>query len=289
MLPLTDLLNLIGVDRRLYRRRLHVALKAAGAGARAFPKLDLGRHRQATLTELRRLALEMRLDTTARLRLASRLLAGDSGAAVLDALADNDPKTRRAAAEVCGLFALEAVVPSLGVLLFDRDRNVRLAGTWALGRIGGHRASDFLVRALRSRRLPIYRLVVSLAQAAPNLYLEAALADPEERENRPWLVIALGLRRPTSARPLFLGLLAAEDPRTRAAACRALSWLADSRDAGALLRMLADPDPSVREAATLSLRPYSLHVRPRMRSDSARTPIVVFNPRPRAANVEVGA
>jgi HEAT repeat protein len=285
--PATGLLNLVGADR-LYRRRLRSALRRAVEGNGAVPKLDLRRHRQDTLAVLRRLAFEMRRDTASRLRFAGRMLAQDSGAAVLDALADNDPKTRRAAAEVCGLLALEAAVPSVGVLLFDRDRDVRLAGTWALGRIGGHRASDFLVRALRSRRLPIYRLVVSLAQAAPNLYLESALSDPEERDNRPWLVIALGLRRRPSARRLLMDHLDAEDPRTRAAACRALSWLADSRDATALLGMLADPDPSVREAAMLSLRPYSLHLLPPRGAEAARPPIVAFEPRPRSADIEVG-
>jgi HEAT repeat protein len=283
----TGLLNRIGADR-LYRRRLSSALKRAVDGNGAVPTLDLRRHRQETLAALRRLTFEMRRDTASRLRFAGRMLAQDSGAAVFDALADNDPKIRRAAAEVCGLLALEVAVPSLGVLLFDRDRDVRLAGTWALGRIGGHRASDFLVRALRSRRLPIYRLVVSLAQAAPNLYLESALSDPEERDNRPWLVIALGLRRRASTPRLLMGLLDSEDPRTRAAACRALSWLGDSRDATALLGMLADPDPSVREAATLSLRPYSLRLLPPRESEPSPWPIVAFEPRPRSADMEVG-
>jgi HEAT repeat protein len=113
------------------------------------------------------------------------------------------------------------------------------------------------MRTLRSRRLPLYRVVISLAKAAPDFYLEAAVADAHERDIRPWLVVAIGLRRRLAARPLLLGLLDAEDARSRAAACRALSWLADSRDATALLGMLADADVSVREAAWVALRPYS--------------------------------
>ena len=259
MTELAVVLRLVaGGSSGRYRVQLEHALKAAGTGTGVVPDIDLGiRHRQDTLTVLSKLAFEQRHHAMERLRIATGLLAAGSGAALLDALGDPDPDMRRAAAEACGLLGLEAAVPSIGVLLSDRARQVRLAATWALGRIGGYRAADFLMRALRSRRLPLYRVVISLAKAAPDFYLEAAVADAHERDIRPRLVVAIGLRRRQAARPLLLSLLDAEDAHSRAAACRALSWLADSRDATVLLGMLADADVSVREAAWVALRPYS--------------------------------
>src|SRR5256884_5116969 len=73
---------------------------------------------------------------------------GGLGGELLDALASPEPATRAAAAQLCGAMRLAEAVAWLSDLLSDPDEKVRVAAARGLGRTGGRRAGDPLVRVV---------------------------------------------------------------------------------------------------------------------------------------------
>jgi HEAT repeat protein len=169
---------------------------------------------------------------------------------VVDGLTSADPGVRAASARSCGVARLEAAVPLLAERLLDPDPRVRGAAAGALGRIGGARSADALLRALRARRVPASRLIRELARSAPDLYLEAALAQPENRQLRAALAVAAGLRPcPTPIARMLYELLDEGVEGERIAACHAFGALGYTEAVPVLLDALFDRSPAVRQAA----------------------------------------
>jgi HEAT repeats len=237
------------VDRAAFRRRLH---RVAEGRARV-RALDLG---SAPDDSASILAAECR-----RLPVGSpslkRLIAGlhRSGALdqIVDGLAVRDRDILLRSVRLAGALRLEAVVPWLEPLLASSHAPLRAAAARALGRIGGVRAANALVRGLTWRRGSTARLVLELARAAPDLYLETKLVDPQLRRIRPSLALAAGLRRRRTSLPALLDLLETGSRTERAVSARAIGWIG-SLDAGAaVVYALSDPEWQVRNAAAKAL------------------------------------
>ena len=187
-----------------------------------------------------------------RLRLAVTARTRDHAVDRLDAHASAD---RELAAHLCGVLELDEAVPWLETRLQDRNRRVRLASARALGRIGGTRGAEALLRAADRARIPASRLTVELAKAAPHLFLEEAVADPEWEAVRPLLIAALGLRGHgrTSLEDL-LSRVPVTGPADLRALCHVISKLGDRSAVPWLFGLLDHDDQDVRAAADHALR-----------------------------------
>jgi HEAT repeat protein len=172
---------------------------------------------------------------------------------LVDGLGDRDSSVRAASARECGSRGLERAVPLLSERLLDPDRRVRAAAAGALGRIGGARSAEALLRALRSGRLEAGRLARELARSAPDFFVEAALTRPENQQIRAALALTAGLRGRSSAVVEQLTALLEGDPAERAAACHALGALHHTPAVPFLMDALFDPSPRVRHAAAVGL------------------------------------
>jgi hypothetical protein len=180
-------------------------------------------------------------------------LEGRGVAEAIDGLVDPDPQVRAASVRRCGTARMEPAILLLRERLIDPERSVRGAAAAALGRIGGGRSSDALLRALRTHRLATGRLVRELARSAPDFYLEAALAHPQNRPLRPALALAAGLRGPSSTGAGALTAMLEGSEAERAAACHALGTLRYSPAVPLLVDSLLDESPCVRQAAGRAL------------------------------------
>jgi HEAT repeat protein len=221
----------------------------------------------------------------ALVRLVGALRSSGTIDALLDGLAADDGRRRQACARLAGALRLEAAVPWLGTQLQAEERPVRRTAARALGRIGGARSAEVLLAALRSRRLPWSRLIIELARAAPDLFIESSLPAPQNTGVRAQLAAAAGLRGRKSALEPLRRLAVEGTERERATACRGLgllggptavaefgsalrhrSWrvrfaaaraLGEIRDPSWLPELqetLYDPHPRIRYAAARALR-----------------------------------
>jgi HEAT repeat protein len=170
-------------------------------------------------------------------------------AELVNSLASRDPDVRIAAAQLCAALRLTDAVPWLGDLMDDSDARVRDAAVRALGRSGGHRAVDILMAAVG--RAPQHRLAIELSRAATDLDIEMLIRKPASLQAAVVAVLACGLRKDRLRVNLLLGI--AHDRRwpadVRVAACRALGMIGDPASVAGIRGLLADPEPSVQEAA----------------------------------------
>jgi HEAT repeat protein len=178
-------------------------------------------------------------------------------AAILDALAGDDPRTRAAAAKLCGALRLADAVPWLADLLADDDERVRVSAAVALGRTGGRRAVEALIAA--AERFHPHELAVNLARAASDIDLDGLLRQTDASAAAAVAVaLACGLRADALRFPP-LGAIARDpraDPALRAAACRALGMIGDRAAAGVLRNLTYDHNSLVSSAAKRGLRRY---------------------------------
>jgi HEAT repeat protein len=129
---------------------------------------------------------------------------------------------------------------------------VRDAAARALGRIGGTASAEALLRAIRRDR-PTRTLIVELARAAPDLFLETALCSPKRAGTRSAVVIAAGLRGRRAAVSPLLALLVSGNRKERAVACRALGWIRAEIALPTVAASLGDGDWKVRMSAVKAL------------------------------------
>ena len=221
----------------------------------------------------------------ALVRLVGALRSSGTIDMLLNNLVDADGRRRQTCAHLAGALRLEAAVPWLAIQLQAEERPVRRVAARALGRIGGARSAEVLLAALRSRRLPWSRLIIELARAAPDLFIEASLRAPQNVGVRAQLAAAAGLRGRRSALESLRSLAVEGTERERATACRGLgllggptavpefssalrhrSWrvrfaaaraLGEIRDPSWLPELqetLYDPHPRIRYAAARALR-----------------------------------
>jgi HEAT repeat protein len=172
---------------------------------------------------------------------------------IMDGLTAGDDGLRIRSAQLAGALRIEEAVPWLGSLLGRPNDDVQNAAARALGRMGGARSADALVRALYWRRGVKMRVVLELARCAPDHYLEAALFNPELVDVRQQVAFAIGLRPRKSSTAALLRLQAETARNERAAACRALGAIGDRRGLPGLVAVLDDPWWQVRVAAVKSL------------------------------------
>ena len=246
----TNLLHVHAVIKRsALKRRLHAACD--GEAARVDLDFDdLGLDAGSLVEEVAR---PLSAGSPRLHRLTAALAASGSLAAIIDGLVDSHAGRRWRSARLAGALRLDAATPWLAELLSSREAYVRVAACRALGRIGGATAAAALVAALRVRRISAGRLVIELARAAPDLYLESCLNLPRNASVRPGLVAALALRRRRTALHTMRRLVLSGSQRERTYACRALAWLGERAAADDLAQALEHPSWRVRHAAARSL------------------------------------
>jgi hypothetical protein len=127
---------------------------------------------------------------------------------------------------------------------------VRDAGVRALGQMGGRRAVEALMA--NADRIPLYRLAISLSEAASDVDIEALMRAPANERAAVATVLACGLRCDKLRISPLLGI--AHDRRwpnpVRIAACKSLATIGDRGAADGLQRLAhSDPDGKVKEAA----------------------------------------
>lgn len=171
----------------------------------------------------------------------------------LDGLAGPDRDAQLRGIRLAGALRLEDAVPWLEPFLGSSSPRLRSAAAMALGRIGGARAADSLVKGLRWRRGSMARLAIELARAAPDHCLETKLAEAEPGRVQASLVLAAGLRRRRSAVPSLLAVLESGTRNTRALAARALGSIGAPEAVPALGYAAVDPEWPVRAAAAKAL------------------------------------
>jgi HEAT repeat protein len=193
-------------------------------------------------------------DLTGHLRVTRAFTASGLDAELVNSLVSLDPDIRIAAAQLCAALRLTDAVPWLGDLMEDPNPKVRDAAVRALGRCGGHRAVDLLMAAVD--RVPQSRLAIELSRAATDLDIEVLIRKPASLQAAVVTVLACGLRKDQLRTNLLLGI--AHDRRwpvgVRAASCRALAMIGDPTSALGIQGLIADPDPSVQQAAAKAHR-----------------------------------
>jgi HEAT repeat protein len=186
-------------------------------------------------------------------RLVNALDRSGSLRLAIDGLGSRDHDVQVQSVRILGAIRLEAAVPALEPLLASGNSKIRVAAARALGRIGGVRAADALLRGLMWRRGPALRLTLELARAAPDLYVESKLTDDEHRRLRSSLALATGLRRRRTAVRGLCALVESGSRNERMTGARALGWIGGPEAATCLAYAMRDPDWQIRSAAVRAL------------------------------------
>jgi HEAT repeat protein len=129
---------------------------------RALGRLNTIKGHGALSTALRDSDASVRLAALQQVRKVSFFR---DGAALLQAIADDDVQVRRTAAQLAGELRLPmAIEPLLGVLITDDSAQVRQAAAIALGRIGGGEAETALsdARAVERDEAVLQAITVAL-------------------------------------------------------------------------------------------------------------------------------
>ncbi len=184
---------------------------------------------------------------------------------LVNALGDRYVDARLAAAAALGARAArvspdgsDALADALAAALGDSSEPVQVAAAESLGRLGGPRAVEHLLRALPtatdSQRDAICFHLATLGFDDLAPALDVLMANPGEKA-RIGVTWTLGKTGDPRAVPLLAALLEEPDAAVRASAAGALGKLAAaSADAvTALRRALADPSPYVRAASVNGL------------------------------------
>jgi HEAT repeat protein len=194
-----------------------------------------------------------RLEPAALHRLAAAVRRSPFRGALVKQLTAADVNRRRRALSVVGRLGIEEAIPWIAPLLASPDATIRTEAARALGRIGGLRSADAMVKALYWRRGSAGRTVIELARAAPPLYLERALIDPKHGPVRASLAVAAGLRRRRTAVAALIHVTLSGSRSERMAACRALGWIGDPTAVPAIQYLLLDSAWQARSAALKAL------------------------------------
>jgi HEAT repeat protein len=238
----------LAIRRTMLRRNI----RSVVAGHSTVLNLDLGDREIDSSALLVEEAARLDADSAAFWRLASAMRHSGVADAVVDGLSSRDPILRTRCLRVAGTMGMESLVMWIGPLLWSREQSVRSAAARALGRIGGWRAADGLLIAIQ-RLGPRPVLIIALARAAPDLYLEAILRSPQRRSVHPAVAMAAGLRRRRTAIFALMAQMAGGSRRMKVACCRALGWIGAPVGTEALCTALADRDWRVRMAAAKAL------------------------------------
>ncbi|MFI5281760.1 MAG: HEAT repeat domain-containing protein [Candidatus Dormibacterales bacterium] len=238
----------IAVRKATIRR----SLQAAVAGESQILAIDLDEPGVDVAELICEVSAELKPGSPAVERLVAAFERAGISDKVVDRLAATDPALQARSAEIVGALRLEQAVPWLAPLLAVRDRTVREAAARALGRIGGGRSADALMCAIERSGLSRI-LIVELARAAPDLFLESALNHAPRAGVRSAAAAAAGLRRRRSAVGPLTALLASGSRSERAMSCRALGWIGAWSARPAITAALEDKESNVRRSAEKAL------------------------------------
>jgi HEAT repeat protein len=238
----------IAFRRALIRRHLRMV----AAGKSQFLNIELKDREIDTSVLLLELVKPLDHDSDPFRRLASAMRRSGAENAVIDGLASRESIVRARSARIAGAMQMEQVVPWITPLLWSREPTVRSSAARALARIGGVRSADALLIAIQ-RLGPRPSLILALARAAPDLYLEGVLGGTELRAEQPAVAMAAGLRGRRVASAALILQLRSGSRRARVASCRALGWLGAPAGVLELTVALANRDWWVRMAAAKAL------------------------------------
>ena len=233
-------------------RRLRNNLQAVATGERKSMAIDLGDPMVDTAAVIGKVTRPFGPASTELDRIVGALHPTGLYDTMLDQLSAQEPNRRVRSARLVGALRIEAAVPALVAMLSASERAVRNAAARALGRIGGARGAAGLLDAARhGAHGPT--IVIELAHAAPDLFLEAALS--EEHPGRAGVMVAsaVGLRRRRAGVRPLLAMLKGGVPSERAASCRALGWIGAVSAAPVVAAALDDPSWRVRLSAAKAL------------------------------------
>jgi HEAT repeat protein len=262
LLVATALLGLSGA--KLYWKRTTLRDAAHRQALRELP-LALARGEMPSPAPVegrrREVALEMMVDTVARLRGRSRLIAeqwfeanGYVADAVREVTSRSDWRRARAVYRL-GRFGSAAGEPHLVARLKDRRYVVRDAAVRALGRLGGRGSIGPLLDAFERHRVA-RGLVSGALLELPSSCDRPLAAEMADRNGESARLIAhvLGMRGRPAGDALLAGLRDRE-PGVRRESALALARLGDAPPGAELeLRRLArDPEPWVRASAATAL------------------------------------
>ena len=171
---------------------------------------------------------------------------------VIDNLGSRDPILQARSARMAGVFQMEEAVPWIAPLLWSRESAVRAAAARSLGRIRGIRSANALLAAIQ-RLGPRPVLIIALARAAPDLYLESILSLRQPRAVQPAVAIAAGLRGRRTAVAPIIAQMGVGSARLSAASSRALGWIRSTDGIPVLVEALEHRDWRVRMSAAKAL------------------------------------
>ena len=237
-----------GIRRGALRRQL----QAVAAGKRATVSIDLEQSGVDVGEAIEEITNRLPMESMPVQRLVFAFKRSGTADRVVERLAAKSPQQRARSARVVGALQLTEAVPWVAALLESRDRAVLDAAARALGKIAGARSATALVLAIQRRGLS-RRLVAELARAAPDLFVEVALTEPQRPAVRPALAIAAGLRRRQTAVAPLIGLLEHGSRRERVIACRALGWIGSGTAVPIIKGALVDRDWKIRMSAAKAL------------------------------------
>jgi HEAT repeat protein len=185
-------------------------------------------------------------------QIASAIKRSGFADTVIDGLGSRESVVAARSARIAGAMRMEQVVPWVTPLLWSRWPTVRDSATRALSRIGGVRSADALLLAIYQIG-PRPSLIVALARAAPDLYLEAVLGGFQLRAALPAVATAAGLRGRRTATAALILQLGKGSGRARKASSRSLGWLGARAGIPALTVALEHRDWWVRMSAAKAL------------------------------------
>jgi HEAT repeat protein len=238
----------LAIRRALVRRHL----RAVATGSDQTLRIDLHDGDVDSAGLLVEMLAPLDPDSDPFRKVASAMRRSATGDAVIDGLASRESVVRARSARIAGAMRMEEVVPWLAPLLWSKASFVHDSAARALARIGGVRSADALVAALQQLG-PKPSLILALARAAPDLYLEAVLGGSQPRAVQPAVAMAAGLRGHRTATAALILQLRSGGRRARTASCRALGWLGAPAGVPELTLALEHRDWRIRMSAAKAL------------------------------------
>jgi HEAT repeat protein len=238
----------LAIRRAVIRRHL----RKVAAGKSQFLNIELKDREIDTSLLLLEMVKPLDPDSDPFRRLASAMRRSGADNAVIDGLASRESIVRARSARIAGAMRMEPLVPWITPLLWSREPTVRSSAARALATIGGVRSADALLIAIQ-RLGPRPSLILALARAAPDLYLEGVLGGSESRGEEPAVAMAAGLRGRRVATAALILQVRSGSRWARIASCRALGWLGAPAGVLELTLALANRDWRVRMSAAKAL------------------------------------
>ena len=236
------------IRRSLLRRHLRAVVAGKGNAL----NLDLYDHEIDTAALIVEAAAPLEPDGAQFARLEHAMRGSGLANAVIDGHGSRDSLIKARSLRIAGAMRMEPLVPIITPLLWSADPAVRRAATRTLGTIGGLRSASALLMAIqRLGHKPM--LIVALARAAPDLYLEAILSAGQPRAVLSAVALAVGLRRRRLATAALIAQLNSGPSRVRMASSRALGWIGTPAGIPALTSALEHGDWRVRMSAAKAL------------------------------------